>query len=322
MKPMDEDRFWQLIDLAGGGPDGIDALRSGLEALPRKDVIRFKERLARVLYDLDRRTLADQPVFFEGEEDEEDEDGPIPLSDDSFLYLRCGIVLRGRDTVAAVVADPALLATGRWPDGEDLLYLADEVAGKDIDTTYDYETGSNERHWPERPEPDREPWDTGPRPVVVECLDHTRPVEAARVLHDGTEVPELLYAVPRFLDFELVSALTVDLSRAVVLAGGLPAALGVTRVAVTIGLGEDWRTAPVVGAPREDDEFGVSDPPEMLLPVTAQMPLATLRAWPPQTRRTALTALAAACVLAALPVGHRSRPALEAIHREGAALLG
>lgn len=143
MKSMDEDRFWQLIDLAGGRVDGVGALRSGLEALPRKDVIGFQERLARVLYDLDRMVLADQPVFFEGEEDEEDDDGPIPLSDDAFLYLRCGLVLRGRDTVAAVLADPALLATGRWPDGEDLLYLADEVAGEDIDTEHDFETGSN-----------------------------------------------------------------------------------------------------------------------------------------------------------------------------------
>ncbi len=316
MKPMDEDRFWQLIDLAGGEVGGIDALRAGLEALPREDVVGFQERLARVLYDLDRRALASQPVIFEFEDDEEADDGPIPLSDDSFLYLRCALVLRGRDTVAAVLADPALLATGRWPDGEELLYLADEVVGEDIDTEYDFETASNEQYWPPRPQPEREAWDTGPRPVVVECLNHTRPIDAARLLDDGTEQPEILYATPRFLNDEQLVALTVDLSRAVALAGGLPAALGVTRIAVTIALGERWRTTPVVGAPREDeDDF------DLVLPVVAELPLATLRAWPPATRQTALAALAAACTLAALPADHGARPALQHLHDQGAALL-
>jgi hypothetical protein len=151
---MGEDEFWTLIDLAGGSVGGLDALRAELGRLKRRDVVRFQERLAQVLFDLDREVLARQPVCFD--DDEDDEDPPLPLSDDSFLYLRCGLVLRGRDTVTAVLAEPAILATGRWPDGEELLYLADEVVDDDIDTKYDYETGSNEAHWTEPQAVERE----------------------------------------------------------------------------------------------------------------------------------------------------------------------
>lgn len=157
---------------------------------------------------------------------------------------------------------------------------------------------------------------------MVECLNRTTSIDAVRVLGDGAEVPERISVPPRFLDRELQLALTVDLSRPVALAGGVPAAVGADRIAVTIGLGERWQTTPVVGEPGVDDDFGISDTLGTVLPVTAEMPLATLRAWPPSTRQTALTALAAACTLAALPPGHGARPALEALHRTGAALLG
>ncbi|WP_433061394.1 DUF4240 domain-containing protein [Dactylosporangium sp. CS-033363] len=312
---MDEQRFWQLIDMAGGSVDGLDRLRAGLEGLKPKDVVRFQERLARVLYDLDREVLAGQPVRFDYD-DEDDEDPPLPLSDDSFLYLRCGLVLRGRDTVAAVLADPAMLATGRWPDAEALLYLADEVVGDDIETKYDFETGSNEAHWSEPDEEPREAWDTGPRPVVVTCEDRTKPLDFTRIHEDGTETPGRSYGLVRFLSRETEFGLTLDMSRAVALSGGLPGDLGTEHLHVTIGCGLEWQTVPeVVGLVEDEIVHG----PVLL--VLAELPIATARGWSPVERRTGLTALAAACVLAALPTGHGARPTLEPLHAAGAHLL-
>ncbi|MBW3612099.1 MAG: DUF4240 domain-containing protein, partial [Actinobacteria bacterium] len=82
------------------------------------------------LYELDRESLAEQPVRF-GDDPPGSE--PLPLSDDGFLYLRAGIVTRGRETYEAVLADPTLLAAGEWEECEELLYVAEEVAGDDIE---------------------------------------------------------------------------------------------------------------------------------------------------------------------------------------------
>ena len=60
---------------------------------------------------------------------------------------------RGRETYEAVLADPTLLASGESEECEELVYVAEGVAGDDIDTRVSYETGSNPEHW--TPQPDR-----------------------------------------------------------------------------------------------------------------------------------------------------------------------
>lgn len=62
--------------------------------------------------------------------------GPDPLSDDSFPYLRADIVAKGKDVVQQLLADPAMLLTRSWDDGEALLYAADEAADDEIETKF------------------------------------------------------------------------------------------------------------------------------------------------------------------------------------------
>ncbi|MFN8074318.1 MAG: DUF4240 domain-containing protein [Kineosporiaceae bacterium] len=145
-RSMGEDQFWALIAQMHGDADqaGVASLVHALDRLPAPEVAAFQERLASVLFDLDRRDLCERTVRFEGD----DPGSPlIPLMDDSFLYLRAGLVARGRDTVAAVLANPRLLDEGEWPEGESLLYVAEDVLGGRIETEVSYETGSNEAQW-------------------------------------------------------------------------------------------------------------------------------------------------------------------------------
>jgi hypothetical protein len=143
---MPEKDFWRLIEVLGGSADDDDAvarLTEVLRARGRRAAIAFQERLALTLYELDREALACQPVRWT----DIPELGPFPLSDDTFLYLRAGMVAEGRHVVEQVLADPAVLATRSWNDGEPLLYAANDAVGEEIEMTVSYETGSNVRHW-------------------------------------------------------------------------------------------------------------------------------------------------------------------------------
>jgi len=59
-RPMAEGEFWKLIEVMGGqaDDDAVARLTGSLATRRRKDVLAFQERLARVLYDLDREVLA------------------------------------------------------------------------------------------------------------------------------------------------------------------------------------------------------------------------------------------------------------------------
>jgi len=140
---MDDGAFWALIAVMGErtDEDAVQRLTAALQARGSKAARPFAERLVRVLYDLDREVLFRQPVRFDDEEPEGLADAdvePIPLSDDSFLYLRAGIVARGRSVHEQVLADPEVLQRGTWPECEELLYVADEVAGVEIGTKISY----------------------------------------------------------------------------------------------------------------------------------------------------------------------------------------
>ncbi|MEV6596600.1 DUF4240 domain-containing protein [Actinoplanes sp. NPDC051346] len=69
------------------------------------------------------QAMPEDEFWFDDPEDE----APIPLSDDSFLYLRAGIVANGKAVVERVLADPAVLLTRRWDDGEALTQLTSHL---------------------------------------------------------------------------------------------------------------------------------------------------------------------------------------------------
>jgi hypothetical protein len=307
---MDPDRFWALIGLMEGqvDEDAVDRLGTAVTGLSDEDVVAFHERLTLVLFDLDREVLADQPVrLLEDPPDEE----PIPLSDDSFLYLRAAIVAMGRDTYDAVLADPTILARRQWDWCEALLYVAPEALGRPIDTTESYETGSNREHWSERVEPEREPWDDGIRPVVVDLRDLANPI--GYMFADGRPAPPV-YLPPSYVDVVACGELTVALARIVAVSGGLPAELGANHVRVQVDVGGTWRLEPEVGSIFDDDELHVP----RVLPVRVQVADADLRAMAADDRRDAILALAARCLLAVLPDGHPSGSELRALDDRGA----
>lgn len=313
---MAEDEFWNLIEVMGGtcDEDAVARLTTALEARGGKAAMAFQERLARLLYELDRESLAGQPVRF-GDDPPGSE--PLPLSDDGFLYLRAGIVTRGRETYEAVLADPTLLAVGEWEECEELLYVAEEVAGDDIETKVSYETGSNHRHWAPQPEQTGEPWDQGLRPVYVVCRDLSKGLDVARVFADGHTEPSVLYPYPRYVSDALAGELVMTFSRAVALNGGLPPEVDAQQVQVLIDFGDAWQTQPEVGEPAEDPDLGIG----RVRPVRIGVLDDEVRRWSPATRREALLALTASCLLAVLPGDHAARPEIETIRDLGAGHL-
>ncbi len=314
---MSPDEFWTLIDLLDGGTGDADLerLTGALRALGRRRARAFQERLAQVLFDLDREVIADQPVRYV---DQEPDDEPIPMSDDAFLYVRAEVVARGRAAYEAVLADPTELVRSLWTgEAEGLLYAADEVAGDDVDTRVSYETASNTRHWSPPVEPEREAWDVGPRPVVVDCRDLSRPLTGERPLPDGTSVPIVQYGQPGWLRYEESYELTVALSRPVAVHGGLPPDVGAASLDVRIDVGDRWSPTPAVGPPTVDEEADRGT----VRPVTVAVPHEVGASWTADERRRALLALGASCVLAVLPAEHGAVDELRALHRAGADLL-
>ena len=235
------------------------------------------------------------------------------MSDDGFLYVRAGIVARGRDAVGEVLADPTTLARGLWDECEELLYAADEVAGGDIDTKVSYETGSNGAYWAPRVEPEREPWDQGRRLVWVDCRDLSDPIEGEKVFSDGHEEPWQWFSTPPYVERELDEELTLTMARIVTVNGGLPAEVGAPQVMVVLDFGDQFKLIPEV-APAVMEE----DLDELVRPVRATVLGSEARSWSPSVRREALLAVAALCVLAVLPDDHSGRHGLEQVRDAGA----
>ena len=293
---MPEAEFWSLIELLGGRVDdtGVSALTATLQAQGGKASRRFAERLAAVLYELDREVLAERTIRWADSPD----DPPIPLSDDSFPYLRCAVVAAGRSAVDAVLADPAVLESRLWDDGEALLYAADV----EVDTAVSYETASNTRYWTPRP-------DDGPveRPLVAILLeDLLAPIEG---WHDA-------YAEPTWLPRSVLSAAENTAAAHVRAAGGPPDGLRKTGVQVRIGLGVRWQLGP---APGEDLQqvmgWGLAPCPRR------ELPRDVVRAWRPDQQRTGLLAVVAGCLLTVLPDDHAARAALQQSVQAAAELL-
>jgi Protein of unknown function (DUF4240) len=297
-RPMAEGDFWSLVSTMQGRNDdeALGRLTDALRARPAKDVAAFQERLARVLHELDREVLASQPVRFRGDPPDGD---PIPLSDDSFLYLRTGIVIAGRATYERVLADPTVLADGEWDECEDLLYVAEEVLGDEVETKVSYETGANTKHWSPGMEPEREPWDQGLRLASIDARDLSVPIEGERPTADGGWEPFVFYAIPQFLKGDLLYDVSTGLARILALNGGLPEQLAVAHVVAVIDFGDAWQLEPDVGEPIPS-EFGE----HLELRVRVAVPSHVVRGWKRDAQRAGLSALAAACLLAVLPAGH------------------
>lgn len=314
---MSEDRFWNLVAVMGGqaGDDAVARLTQALLACQRKDVIAFQERLARVLYTLDREELADQPVRLTGDPSS---GKPIPLSDDTFLYLRAGIVASGRDRYLAVLADPSLLASGEWDECEKLLYVAEEIVGDAIDTEMSYETGSNEQFWPLQAEPAcGEPYQDGSGPLRVDLRDLSEPIEGGSIHADGLTDYFQWYPPPEYIDPDLAGELSTTFAKLIVRYGGLPTELAVEHVVVVIEFGSTWRLEPLVSEPVEDRFLDLGTIREVCVGVFSDV----VQKWPSQILRKALFALTASCVLAVLPEGHAALPNLQRIYQEGAVHL-
>lgn len=317
-RAMDEDGFWELIAVMRGRTDeqAVQQLVGALRAHGSKGARSFAQRLAKVLYELDREVLFRQPVRFDDEDPADLDDAqvePIPLSDDSFLYLRAGIVARGRQAYEQILADPQELARGTWPECEELLYVADEVAGEEVETKTSYETGSNTKHWSAPPpEPERDAWDVGPRAVWVDVRDLSNPIEGEIWMPDGRVVPETTYYPPRWLARGLDEELTLTPSRLVAVGGGLPADCG-GRIQVWVNLGDSWLSPRDEGLVN-DVEFD----DERVRRVTTTVDRELVRNWDGRVRREALLGLAAAAVLEVLPQDHAARTALQELADRGA----
>jgi hypothetical protein len=320
-RPMTENAFWALIEKMGGRSDeqGITQLTEALEAQGPKAAQAFAERLAKLLYELDREVLFRQPVRFEDDDPSDLGDPdvqPIPLSDDTFVYLRAGVVTRGREAYEQVLSNPEELARGAWPECEDLLYVADEVVGDDVETKTSYETGSNRKRWSKEPaQPQREAWDVGLRAVWVDFRDLSDPMEIETHHADGHVEASVVYGTPRWLTSDLTNELTVTCSKLVTLGGGLPGDCG-TQIQVRIDLGGSWQLSP-------RDEGVVTD--ELMLDemrrVSVALDSATVRSWSVPVRREALLGLTAAGVLTVLPEGNDGRAALQELVDRGAGHL-
>lgn len=150
---MDDGMFWSLIDKLDWERDDdddavVEPLVRALALLPDAEIGSFQETLAQKLYDLDGRAWARESgdeIWF---------GDPDRLSVDAFLYARCAVVARGRDTYGAVRADP--LQMPKNAEFESLLYVASTAYERKTglewddldDTDVSFETFSNDGGWP------------------------------------------------------------------------------------------------------------------------------------------------------------------------------
>jgi hypothetical protein len=290
--------FWQYVEILDGSVDetALDALTNALRAGGPDICVGFAETLAAVLHDLDRQALAVQPVRWS-----DDPDGAvIPLSSDTFLYLRAAVVARGRATVAQVLTDPGVLARDLWDDGEGLLYVAEDAFGAEIETELSYETGSNAAYWQAT---DASPAPTRAAVVLVVRDPATAPPPG---IADDPALAALLAALPSAsvpVSTTLAAAEPVD--DLLLRSGGLPPTLGADAVHVEVSLGESWQLEPVV-EPAALEPFGHV--------AVVAVRLAADRTWlsslPESGQVVALRSLTALGVLAVLPEDHQVRAAL------------
>lgn len=309
---MPEAEFWQLIDTLDGSTDdaAVERLTEALRVLGKRKAVAFQERLASVLFDLDRETLCRQPVRWSDDPDDQD---PIPLSDDAFLHLRADIVGKGKHMVDTVLAEPTVLLTTGWDDGEALLYAAEAAADDEIDTKFSYETGSNDQHWTAL----RFALTTYQRPIAALLLsDLLDPIELYEDEASTIPVKLPMYAWPTWFPSAVLRAASNWIDAVVREGGGVPAGWSAEQIRVYVGLGERWRLTPQVEW-KADDDTGFGEVVELRV----EMRQSDIRSWGRPQQQAALKAVGATCVLAVLPPNHPDRSRLAQAVAAGEALL-
>lgn len=126
---LPEDQFWELIGLLDKPLEATDEsafepLVARLAAMNLRDIKKFAESLAWMLFRLDTRAHAD--AYAGG-------------SDDGFLYARCAVVVSGKAFYESVRADPTFMPEDL--DFEDLLSIIPSAWERKTGEDYDYVTG-------------------------------------------------------------------------------------------------------------------------------------------------------------------------------------
>jgi hypothetical protein len=151
-------RLWTVLESAGAAPDRpaselLPIVAETLNAAGAGACDEFVAGMHLALFALDLEELFRTPVRDRGESLDQP---PIPLSDDTFLYARCAVLLSGRETYESVLRDPRLFAATWDMDSAGLLELPDEFMDElDVQPQIpaglpSYETGSNSAHWSTR----------------------------------------------------------------------------------------------------------------------------------------------------------------------------
>lgn len=147
---LDDDQFWELINKVNirlKGKRAISNLVSSLAELGIDSINRFYETLAFKLYLLDTKEHAKYmyPDSYDTPKD------VVMLSEDGFLYDRCGIIVLGQIEYEKYLSNPSEIRNIQ--DFELLLSVAAEAYKKAANSEYDYcscysfETFSNYDGW-------------------------------------------------------------------------------------------------------------------------------------------------------------------------------
>jgi hypothetical protein len=222
--------------------------------------------------------LARQPVHWV---DDDPDDEPIPLSDDTFLYLQAAVVARRQRTALAPREDEPP------PWGDDPCPVMVKI--RDLSCPLTTTSGYVADHAPAGPDPAEATLYPPPS-----YLRHDLPTDLgtslAQILLDAGVVPDD------------VDAPTI-------------------HVTVDVGDTQQTIPRVRAPAQRTDLAMIFDDETVWVRPVEVAVPDTALRSLSRDARESTITELVAACLLAVLPEHHAARAALKALHAEGAVHL-
>ncbi|MBP7282118.1 MAG: DUF4240 domain-containing protein [Leptospiraceae bacterium] len=146
---LDEDYFWELIDLIDWNQETdskiLSPLLDGLVSLSSENISKFKEILSEKLFRLDTKEHA----RYIGDDSYTEKSSSF--SPDIFLFTRALVVAKGKDFYSRVLFNPKLMPKNS--DFEAILYLPAEAykikTGKEMNYVPKYipETFSNSNGW-------------------------------------------------------------------------------------------------------------------------------------------------------------------------------
>lgn len=149
---LKQSEFWNLVSLIDvkaleqeDEEQAIAPLKAELVSRTVEDLKDFEEHLAQTLFSIDGR------AYFEAA-------GDAAESDDSFLYVRCYVVAKGKNFFESVKFNPSMMPKDISQWCESLLYVHRiawaQITGQDesewpFETAVSYESGSNLELWAE-----------------------------------------------------------------------------------------------------------------------------------------------------------------------------